>query len=215
MRINRVFWFCGALALLRLQSVAQTPPQKFDNSLVDGPAMVKTWAPPVYPAEALRENVGGIAVIRIVVDETGALTAARVLRAGDQRLGEAALVAVKAWTFAPAVDGEKRVTSCLDVPLTFDPKKGQKSWPASYMTNLSNHPRPAPVTGAEPRRTPTGEYPALLSERKLPGRVDFSCWLDATGRVSAPKIFGSEPRGFCAAGAGFAREMGIHTIEAG
>jgi TonB family protein len=196
MRINRVFWFCGALALLRLQSVAQTPPQKFDNSLVDGPAMVKTWAPPVYPAEALRENVGGIAVIRIVVDETGALTAARVLRAGDQRLGEAALVAVKAWTFAPAVDGEKRVTSCLDVPLTFDPKKGQKSWPASYMTNLSNHPRPAPVTGAEPRRTPTGEYPALLSERKLPGRVDFSCWLDATGRVSAPKILGASHADF-------------------
>ena len=192
----RTLWFVALAATWSGLAVAQTPPPKFDNSFVDGPALVKTWAPPVYPADALREQVGGGTVIRIVVDETGAITAARVLRASDPRLGEAALAAVKAWTFAPAVDGEKRVASCLDVPLSFDPKKGQKGWPASHMTNMNNQPRPAPVTGAEPNRTPTGEYPAVLTERKLPGSVDFACRVDATGRVSAPKILGTSHADF-------------------
>lgn len=194
--MRRIILLVPLLAVGGAAVAAQNAAPVFDNSLVDGPALVKTWAPPVYPADALREQVGGGTVIRIVVDETGALTAARVLRASDPRLGDAALAAVKGWTFAPAVDGEKRVASCLDVPLSFDPKRGQKGWPASHMTNMNNQPRPAPVTGAEPKRTPTGEYPAVLTERKLPGSVDFACRVDAMGRVSAPKILGTSHADF-------------------
>lgn len=194
--MRRIILLVPLLAVGGAAVAAQNAAPIFDNSLVDGPALVRKWAPPVYPADALSERVGGGTVIRIVVDETGAITAARVLRASDPRLGEAALAAVKGWTFAPAVDGEKRVASCLDVPLSFDPKKGQKGWPASHMTNMNNQPRPAPVTGAEPKRTPTGEYPAVLTKRKLPGSVDFACRVDATGRVSAPKILGTSHADF-------------------
>ncbi|MBC7369797.1 MAG: TonB family protein [Undibacterium sp.] len=185
--LRRLFWSLLLIAAGR----AQAPVPPFDNSLVDGPVLVNSWGAPVYPADALREKIGGRTVIRLIVDERGAITAARVLKADDPRLGEAALAAVKTWKFSAAVDNEKKIVSCVDVPLNFNAEKGQKNWPSSYMTNMANHPRAAPVTGAEPKSTPSGEYPGVLSERRLAGAVEFSCRVDAAGRASAPRILGT------------------------
>ena len=57
----------------------------------DSPAIVREWTPPVYPADALKEKVSGRVTTRIIVDETGAITSARVLKTTDPRLGEAEL----------------------------------------------------------------------------------------------------------------------------
>lgn len=191
MRTRGIFGFFAALMWARILLAAQTPTPPFDNSLVDGPVMVNSWVAPVYPEAALKEKVGGRTVIRLIIDEQGAITAARVLKADDPRLGEAALAAVKTWKFSAAVDNEKKIASCVDVPLNFNAEKGQKNWPSSYMTNMANHPRAAPVTGAEPKSTPSGEYPVVLSERRLAGAVEFSCRVDAAGRPSAPRILGT------------------------
>lgn len=171
-------------------------PAAFDNSLINGAATISTWVPPVYPAGALNEKLGGRTVIRIIVDERGAITAARVLKADDPRLGEAALVAVKTWKFSAAVENENRVESCLDVPLVFVAAKGAKSWSAFHMTAMSNQPQPASIMGAEPKHTPPGGYPAVMVERKLTGTVRFACKVDATGRVSGPRILGSSHADF-------------------
>ncbi len=196
MKTRGVIGVCAALIMAGNLSAAQAPAPPFDNSLVDGPVLVNSWGAPVYPAEALKEKVGGRTVIRLIVDERGAITAARVLKADDPRLGEAALAAVKTWTFSAAVDNEKKIVSCVDVALNFNAEKGQKNWPSNYMTTMANHPRAAPVTGAEPKSTPSGEYPAVLSERRLAGAVTFSCRVDAAGRASAPRILGTSHADF-------------------
>lgn len=83
------------LVLTSSRSFAAVAPVRPDRTLVDGAAMVDEWVPPVYPADALAEKIGGRVVTRLIVDATGAVTSARVLQAADPRLGEAALAAVK------------------------------------------------------------------------------------------------------------------------
>ena len=179
-------FFLGATASVSGANI--NPPPHPDNSHVDGSALVVSWNPPVYPPDALKEKVGGRTTIRIIVDEKGAITAARILKANDARLGEAALAAVKTWKFSPAMEKEKPVASCLDVPLAFIAEKGDKSWPPSLMTNLGNQPAPASVTPATKKSTPRAEYPAVLVERKLSGIVRFTCTVDPEGRPVAPRI---------------------------
>lgn len=161
------------------------------NMLVDGAAMVSDWVPPVYPPEALKEMIGGPVVVRIIVDAEGKITAARVLNPGDARLGEAALTAIKQWTFSPAMEGGKRVACCLDVPFAFDAGKGAKSWRKGLMPDYNQMPAVATGTGAVPKTTPAGEYPATLKARKLPGWVRFALRVDAEGRPGEPKILGA------------------------
>lgn len=189
--IGLIGWFSPSAS-----GAAASPPAHPENALVDGPALVKEWFAPVYPPDALKEKIGGRTVVRIIVDETGKITAARVLRAADPRLGEAALAAVKTWTFSPAMEKEKAIASCLDVPLNFSAEKGDKSWPRSLMSDLNNQPQPAAVSPATKKFTPKAEYPETLTERKLPGVVRFSCGVDATGHLIAPRIFAASHADF-------------------
>ncbi len=175
------------VALLEPARAAQAPAHP-DNSLVDGTAMVASWTPPVYPPDALKEKIGGRTIVRIIVDERGAITEARILKAADPRLGEAALAAVKTWKFSPAMENQKPIASCLDVPLNFIAAAGNKSWPPSLMTEMSNQPSAASITAAAPKTTPPGEYPAVLSERKLSGLVRFVSPVDREGRLTGPRI---------------------------
>jgi TonB family protein len=177
------------LALVSLSRLAAKDEKPAPASLVaDGPAMVRTWGPPVYPADALKEKVSGRVTTRIIVDETGAIAAARVLKATDPRLGEAAVTAVKTWTFAPAIENEKPVAQCLDVPFNFDAQKGAKTWKPGLLPEEAWMPRPAPRTVAVPRNTPPGDYPAVLLERKLSGEAIFLCVVQPDGHAANVRI---------------------------
>jgi TonB family protein len=57
---------------------------------------------PVYPPDALQARVQGVAIIEIVIDETGKVAEARVLRS-PPLLGPAAEAAVRQWEFAPTL----------------------------------------------------------------------------------------------------------------
>jgi TonB family protein len=153
-----------------------------ENALVDGPPIVRQWVPPVYPAEALKAKIGGMVIVRIIVDEAGRVTSARPLTARDPRLGEAAVTAVRQWTFAPAIENWNLVAMSLDVPFFFDAARGDKAW------KDSRPPRPAPRTAARVISAPLGDYPPTLAGRRLPGAVEFSCLVDAGGHASALRI---------------------------
>lgn len=76
--------------------------------------------PPNYPADALAEGKEGTVVVRIDIDAQGAVTAAQVERsAGDPRLDNAALAAVKTWRFNPEIRNGKAVSSRVRVPIMF------------------------------------------------------------------------------------------------
>lgn len=169
---------------------AAQPAAHPENALVDGPPLVQTWTPPVYPPEALAEKAGGKVTVRIVVDENGHVTSARSLQTSDPRLGEAAVAAVKQWTFSPAIENWKLIPMCLDVPLSFDAAKGARSWPPgmlpppSVVVNI----RPAPRTAAVLKSAPLGDYPASLADRRLTGTVTYICRVDDAGHASGLRV---------------------------
>jgi beta-lactamase regulating signal transducer with metallopeptidase domain len=83
---------------------------------------------PAYPADAKKDGVQGIFLIDVTIDETGAISKARVVASspdadregllakkgtpgavtGDERLAEAALTAVRQWRYEPVIGPEGR-----------------------------------------------------------------------------------------------------------
>jgi periplasmic protein TonB len=83
------------------------------------PAQLLTGKRPQYPAKAVRNRVAGTVVVRFEVDEEGKVKKARISR-GIEELNNAALDAVRAWKFKPAVKAGQKVQVTLEAPVTFE-----------------------------------------------------------------------------------------------
>jgi TonB family protein len=88
---------------------------------VDTPPRVAKVVKPGYPPLALQARIGGIVILRVLVSETGAPADIQVLRSGRAGLTEAAIRAVKDWTFQPAVKDGVPVRTWISVPIPFEP----------------------------------------------------------------------------------------------
>jgi TonB family protein len=73
---------------------------------------------PVYPEVALAAGVTGVVIIEAVLDETGAVTGARVLRS-IPLLDEAAIEAVRQWRFEPTLLNGAAVPVIMTVTVNF------------------------------------------------------------------------------------------------
>jgi TonB family protein len=82
---------------------------------------VLTQARPIYPFELRRAGLSGEALIDFIVDVNGAVIGAYALRASDIQLADAALAAVRQWTFRPGRNaaGEPMAVN-MQVPIIFD-----------------------------------------------------------------------------------------------
>jgi TonB family protein len=170
---------------LALAAGAAAPPADMP---VDGAALLRTWSPPAYPPDALKENVGGMAMIRLVVDEQGKVASARVLDATDPRLGEAALAAARKWVFTPALDAGHPVEISLDAPVEFSPTAAGRSQKPGLLPPENQIPQPSPRTPAKPSATYSADYPDSLLERKLSGLVRFACTVTKEGQAVAVQV---------------------------
>src|SRR5437016_5176443 len=63
------------------------------------PPVVKTHPEAPYPPDALRDRVEGSVGVEVTIDETGRVIDARVTRGAGHGFDEAALAAVRQWTF--------------------------------------------------------------------------------------------------------------------
>jgi TonB family protein len=62
---------------------------------------------PVYPESARKEKAMGLVILETMISDTGEVERVSVLESPDDRLSEAAVTAVKQWTFEPALcEGE-------------------------------------------------------------------------------------------------------------
>ncbi len=84
------------------------------------PAMLKV-VKPVYPPMALQAHIGGIVILRVLVSETGQPLEIEVVRGGKAGLTEAAIAAVRKWTFTPGRRGDTPVRAWTTVPIPFEP----------------------------------------------------------------------------------------------
>ncbi len=74
---------------------------------------------PVYPAIARAAGIEGIVIIETVIDETGAVRDARVLRSVPL-LDEAALAAVRQWRFTPTTLNGAPIPVLMTVTVRFE-----------------------------------------------------------------------------------------------
>jgi TonB family protein len=76
---------------------------------------------PLYPASALREHIGGIVLLRVLVSESGQAVEIDVVREVHPDLSAAAVGAVRRWDFEPARRNGVPVAAWTTVPIPFRP----------------------------------------------------------------------------------------------
>lgn len=191
MKLSRflIFGCCAVLsgpAALPTHAADGITPAVGAELQVDGLALLREWSPPVYPPEALRKRASGMVTVRLIVDETGAVTAARAVDEPDPAFVESAVTAVKSWKFAPAMERGEPVACCLETLVAYSPAVGQQrpSRIAPADQSFTAAPRSAPVM----LRSPPGDYPEALVERMIPGVVRFTCTVLADGTVVQPQV---------------------------
>jgi protein TonB len=97
------------------------PPTATPAPVKETPPTILKVVKPVYPPVALQARVGGLVILRVLVSETGQVLEIEVVRTGAAGLTEAAVSAVKMWTFNPARKGDVPVRAWTTVPIPFEP----------------------------------------------------------------------------------------------
>lgn len=74
-----------------------------------------------YPSEAFARGIQGTVVLRVTVEPDGAVSNVEVLRSVDTQYGidDAAVAAVRGWTFEPGRQGDERVRLATTVSVRF------------------------------------------------------------------------------------------------
>ena len=97
------------------------PPTATPAPVEDVPPAIARIVKPIYPPVALRARIGGLVVLRVLVSETGQPIEVEVVRGGAAGLTDAAVAAVKKWTFTPARKGTTPVKAWTTIPIPFEP----------------------------------------------------------------------------------------------
>jgi TonB family protein len=84
------------------------------------PRILKIVKPP-YPPLALQARIGGVVLLRVLVSENGEPARIEVLREARGGLTQAAVEAVRSWTFEPATKDGVAVRTWMTVPIPFEP----------------------------------------------------------------------------------------------
>jgi protein TonB len=84
--------------------------------------MLKTKIDPVYPAEALKSQVSGMVVLDARISTKGVVEALRVI-SGPASLQQAALDAVRQWTYRPYLLNNTPVEVETTVNVVFAPNR--------------------------------------------------------------------------------------------
>ncbi|MEK6375903.1 MAG: energy transducer TonB [Acidobacteriota bacterium] len=88
--------------------------------------VVITRVNPFYPEEARQARISGIVILEVLIDKTGAVKDATVLKGLPNGLSEAAVEAVRQWMFVPATKDGQAVDVVFNLTINFrldGPKK--------------------------------------------------------------------------------------------
>ncbi len=97
------------------------PPTATPAPAMEIPPTILKVVKPAYPPVALQARIGGLVILRVLVSETGQPLEIEVVRPGAAGLTEAAVSAVRKWTFNPARKGDVPVRAWTTVPIPFEP----------------------------------------------------------------------------------------------
>ncbi|HKQ70018.1 MAG TPA: TonB family protein [Polyangiaceae bacterium] len=111
----------ASLAALLVASATATAEPAPPEARPVTPPVVSSHVDAVYPSSALAGGKHGDVTLAVTVDADGHVSAVTVLQSGGADLDEAAVVAVRQWTFEPATRGDKPVASRIRIPFHFAP----------------------------------------------------------------------------------------------
>ena len=116
-RTGRRRYYVGLIGYLFMaaNAHAQEPPPNVT------PPVVLTHIDATYPPSALARGVHADVLLAVTVDADGHVTKVDVLTSGGADIDEAAIVAVRQWTFVPAKRDGKAMASRIRVPFHFAP----------------------------------------------------------------------------------------------
>ena len=87
---------------------------------LENPGEIRRALQNLYPTQLRNAGVEGTVVVRVFVDETGAVAAKQVTESsGYELMDEAALEAADRMRFSPAMNRDKRTSVWLELPITF------------------------------------------------------------------------------------------------
>lgn len=92
--------------------------EEIDGHVYERATPVQTVAPE-YPVYLRRAGVTGAVMVECLIDQSGKVSEAKVLRADDKEFERPALEAVKRWTFKPGTRDGVAVCSRITVPINF------------------------------------------------------------------------------------------------
>lgn len=98
------------------------PPGRTDPLRVGGDVKAPvniTRVNPIYPEEARAKRIQGIVILEVLIDKTGIVKKATVLKRLPYGLSEAAVEAVRQWTFVPATKDGEAVDVVFNLTITF------------------------------------------------------------------------------------------------
>ena len=118
--MNMRFWLVLVMLAGHLMAQEAAPPtihKQFDQA----PRPLRT-PPPEYPAELLSQRVSGAVLLRIIVDDRGAVRESEIIKSSDPAFVQPSLAAVRKWRFDPARKDGAAVWVSIQLPLSFSPE---------------------------------------------------------------------------------------------
>lgn len=102
-------------------SLLVTPVCAFGQEPVVTPPVVVSHVDAIYPSRATAQGQHADVVLVVTVDVDGHVSDVKVRESGGDVLDEAAIIAVRQWTFQPATRNDRKVASRIVVPFHFAP----------------------------------------------------------------------------------------------
>jgi protein TonB len=100
------------------QVVEPTGPLVAGVGEVKAPIVLKRVSPP-YPPFAVKVHLNGFVIVECIIDKTGVVRDAKVVRSSSTMFDQAALDAVQQWQFSPGTLHGKPVDTIFDLTVTF------------------------------------------------------------------------------------------------
>ena len=183
--LSLVYLALAALAAAQM-TLSRSAPRPGDPP-IDGPAVVYSWPAPTSVPASLGPNEKVKVRLRFVVDTNGVVTTARVTESTNSAFNASALETIRTWKFRPALDNGVAVVMCMDGAMVYSASTADLYKAAAPPVE----PRPSKRTEAEPLEEPEGDYPDIMTDRKLYGKAIFACTIDPSGHVINPVILGA------------------------
>ncbi len=165
--------------------------QKADESgfiEVDKAPELKSQLKPEYPKLAKLAGIQGTVYLKLLIDEKGNVAKAKVEKGVKDMLDEAALTAVKAAKFSPAMVKDKPIEVWVVLPIAFklDADNSKKSKDLESNKFVEAEVMPKIVEMAKPY------YPELAKKAGIEGKVFVKILVDKDGTPKEAVVIKSE-----------------------